>query len=67
MNAIKMKVDTFRDGVYLLDKLVENRDKEDDIYMYCTGGIRCSVVGPYLKNKGYQHVKMVYINERLEG
>ncbi|KAG0749876.1 hypothetical protein G6F23_000667 [Rhizopus arrhizus] len=59
MNAIKMKVDTFRDGVYLLDELVENRDKEDDIYMYCTGGIRCSVVGPYLKNKGYQHVKML--------
>lgn len=54
-----MNVDTFRDGVELLDELVENRPKDKDIYMYCTGGIRCSVVGPYLKNKGFEHVKMV--------
>ncbi|CAO3684714.1 unnamed protein product [Rhizopus stolonifer] len=59
VNAIKMNVDTFRDGVELLDELVENRPKDKDIYMYCTGGIRCSVVGPYLKNKGFEHVKML--------
>lgn len=54
-----MDVDTFRDGVHLLDDMVKDRSKDEDIYMYCTGGIRCSVAGPYLKNKGYKHVKMV--------
>lgn len=27
--------------------------------MYCTGGIRCSVAGTYLRKKGYENVKMV--------
>lgn len=54
-----MDVDTFRDGIQLLDTLTANRSKKDDIYMYCTGGIRCSVAGSYLKKKGYENVKMV--------
>jgi UPF0176 protein len=54
-----MDVDTFRDGIQLLDTLNANRSKKDDIYMYCTGGIRCSVAGSYLKKKGYENVKMV--------
>ncbi|KAI7893839.1 Rhodanese-like domain-containing protein [Mucor mucedo] len=58
-HAIKMDVDTFRDGIQLLDELVANRPKGDDIYMYCTGGIRCSVAGTYLKKKGYENVKML--------
>ncbi|KAI9269876.1 Rhodanese-like domain-containing protein [Sporodiniella umbellata] len=58
-HAIKMNVATFRDGISLLDSLVEQQPKEKDIYMYCTGGIRCSIAGPYLKQKGFQHVKML--------
>ncbi|KAF7722131.1 hypothetical protein EC973_003675 [Apophysomyces ossiformis] len=58
-HAIKMDVDTFRDGMQVLDKLVENLPKNEDIYMYCTGGIRCAIAGPYLqKQKGFNHVKM---------
>ncbi|CAO3610834.1 unnamed protein product [Mucor fragilis] len=58
-HAIKMDVDTFRDGMNLLDKLTSDKPKDKEIYMYCTGGIRCSVAGAYLRNKGYQRVKML--------
>jgi len=58
-HAIKMNVDTFRQGMDLLDELTSDKPKDQEIYMYCTGGIRCSVAGAYLRNKGYQHVKMV--------
>ncbi|CAO0792628.1 unnamed protein product [Mucor circinelloides] len=58
-HAIKMNVDTFRQGMDLLDELTSDKPKDQEIYMYCTGGIRCSVAGAYLRNKGYQHVKML--------
>ncbi|KAI8881878.1 Rhodanese-like protein [Backusella circina FSU 941] len=58
-HAIKMHVDTFREGMELLDELVQNKGIDEDIYMYCTGGIRCSVAGAYLKNKGFNNVKML--------
>jgi UPF0176 protein len=61
-HAIKMNVDTFRDGIQLLDELVETKSKDQDIFMYCTGGIRCSVAGSYLTKKGYQNIKMVILN-----
>ncbi|CEP10817.1 hypothetical protein [Parasitella parasitica] len=57
-HAVKMNVDTFRQGMDLLDELTADKPKDQDIYMYCTGGIRCSVAGAYLRHKGYQHVKM---------
>jgi predicted sulfurtransferase len=60
-NATKMNVDTFREGLEVLDKLIEGRNKNEAIYMYCTGGIRCSVAGAYISNKGYSNVNMVSI------
>lgn len=62
-----MNVDTFRDGIYLLDRLVADKPKEKDIFMYCTGGIRCSVAGTYLRKKGYENVKMVIKNKKKKG
>lgn len=56
-----MNVDTFRDGIDLLNELVSKKSKKDDIYMYCTGGIRCSVAGSYLRKKGFENVRMVNI------
>ncbi|GAA5813236.1 hypothetical protein MFLAVUS_006710 [Mucor flavus] len=58
-HAIKMDVDTFREGIHLLDQLVADKSKQKDIFMYCTGGIRCSVAGSYLRKKGYENVKML--------
>jgi UPF0176 protein len=56
-----MNVDNFRDSIDLLDELTSKKDKKDDIYMYCTGGIRCLVAGTYLRKKGYENVKMVIL------
>ncbi|KAI7863113.1 Rhodanese-like domain-containing protein [Spinellus fusiger] len=57
-HAIKMDVDTFQEGMEALETFVQDKSKQQDIYMYCTGGIRCSVAGSYLQQKGYQ-VKML--------
>lgn len=54
-----MNVDSFRDSLKILDELVATRQKDEAIYMYCTGGIRCSIAGAYMANKGYTNVNMV--------
>jgi UPF0176 protein len=54
-NAITPDVDTFRDQLPLVvDMLQENKDK--NIVMYCTGGIRCEKASAWLKHNGYQNV-----------
>ncbi|KAL0076005.1 Rhodanese-like domain-containing protein [Phycomyces blakesleeanus] len=58
-HAVKMDVDTFRDGMEVMDSLLKEKPKNEEIYMYCTGGIRCSVAGSYLLKKGYSKVKML--------
>eukprot|EP00948_MAST-09A_sp_MAST-9A-sp1_P002645 g2645.t1 len=42
-----------------IDALLENCDKKnDEVLLYCTGGVRCVQVGAYLTQKqGYQNVK----------
>ncbi|OLY82032.1 hypothetical protein AYI68_g3855 [Smittium mucronatum] len=47
-------VDTFREEIDVVKKMYP---KDKPIYMYCTGGIRCSVAGAILKSEGYQSVK----------
>ncbi|KAG2171584.1 hypothetical protein INT43_008310 [Umbelopsis isabellina] len=60
-NATRMNVDTFRESLEVLDELVKGKDRNEAIYMYCTGGIRCSVAGAYISDKGYSNVNMVSI------
>ncbi|OMH78365.1 UPF0176 protein [Zancudomyces culisetae] len=49
-------VDTFREEMdYVREKYGDKKEKE--IYMYCTGGIRCSVAGAILKSEGFSNVK----------
>jgi hypothetical protein len=50
---------TFKENMDLLDELLEGRDKSKEVLMVCTGGIRCSVSGRYLRQKGFEDVKMV--------
>ncbi|KAI9319090.1 hypothetical protein BX666DRAFT_1423655 [Dichotomocladium elegans] len=46
-----MDVDTFREGMDELEKLIrQNPDKA--VYAYCTGGIRCDVASSYFHKKG---------------
>ena len=53
--AIRPDVETFRESLPIIsDMLAENKDK--NIVMYCTGGIRCEKASAYMKHKGYQNV-----------
>ncbi|KAJ8659144.1 hypothetical protein O0I10_005183 [Lichtheimia ornata] len=58
-HAIKMDVDTFREGLDELERMMLARpDKE--VYMYCTGGIRCTATSSYFANKGIgKNLKML--------
>jgi UPF0176 protein len=54
-NALLPDVDTFREALPVVEKLLEpHRDK--NIIMYCTGGIRCEKASAYLKHKGFKNV-----------
>jgi UPF0176 protein len=54
-NALTPTSKTFRDVLpELKEKLAENKDKE--ILMYCTGGIRCEKASAYFKKHGFTQV-----------
>ncbi|KAI1307287.1 hypothetical protein EDD11_004538 [Mortierella claussenii] len=57
--STKMDCITFKENMDLLDELLEGRDKNEEVMMVCTGGIRCSISGRYLKQKGFTDVKML--------
>lgn len=62
--AVKMDCTTFKENMDLLDELLEGRDKSKEVLMVCTGGIRCSVSGRYLRQKGFKDVKMVMAKKK---
>ena len=54
-NAVEVPSDTFREQLPMAaDMLKENKDK--NIIMYCTGGIRCEKASAYMLYKGYRNV-----------
>lgn len=54
-NAIEIPSDTFREQLPMaVDMLNEQRDK--NIIMYCTGGIRCEKASAYMLHKGFKNV-----------
>jgi UPF0176 protein len=53
--AIEIPSDTFRDQLPMAaDMMAENKDK--NIIMYCTGGIRCEKASAYMLHKGFKNV-----------
>ena len=54
--AIKPDVDTFRESLQIIDKVLDKNGKDRNYLMYCTGGIRCEKASAYLKYKGIQNV-----------
>lgn len=54
-SAICPDVDTFRDSLPVVEKLLEDK-KDKNVVMYCTGGIRCEKASAWLKHRGFQHV-----------
>ncbi len=54
-NAIEVPSDTFRDQLPMAaEMLAEQKDK--NIIMYCTGGIRCEKASAYMLHKGFKNV-----------
>lgn len=55
VNAITPDVETFREELPLVENLLEDQ-KEKNLLLYCTGGIRCEKASAYFKHKGFQNV-----------
>ncbi|PZF71362.1 oxygen-dependent tRNA uridine(34) hydroxylase TrhO [Taibaiella soli] len=54
-NAIEVPSDTFRDQLPMaVDMLKDQKDK--NIIMYCTGGIRCEKASAYMLHNGFNNV-----------
>ncbi len=54
-NALTPDVETFRESLPIVEQLLEN-DKDKNIVMYCTGGIRCEKASAYYKHRGFENV-----------
>jgi len=53
--AIEIPSDTFREQLPMaVEMMKDNKDK--NIIMYCTGGIRCEKASAYMKHHGFEHV-----------
>jgi UPF0176 protein len=54
-NAICPDADTFRDELKIVEDLLDEK-KDNNIVMYCTGGIRCEKASAWMKHKGFKNV-----------
>jgi UPF0176 protein len=55
VNAVEISSDTFRDQLPMaVDMLKDQKDK--NIIMYCTGGIRCEKASAYMLHNGFNNV-----------
>lgn len=54
-NAVEVPSDTFREQLPMSAEMLE-KNKDRNIIMYCTGGIRCEKASAYLLHKGFQNV-----------
>ncbi|HUQ66929.1 MAG TPA: rhodanese-related sulfurtransferase [Flavitalea sp.] len=54
-NAIEVPSDTFREQLPMSADMLGN-DKNKNIIMYCTGGIRCEKASAYLLHQGFTNV-----------
>lgn len=54
-NALEIPSDTFREQLPMAVEMME-KDKNKNIIMYCTGGIRCEKASAYMLHKGFKNV-----------
>ncbi|CAJ1965287.1 unnamed protein product [Cylindrotheca closterium] len=56
--ATPLETDNFQDSWSQLDGMTKDLSKDEPVYIFCTGGIRCVKVGAYLKQHlGFDNVK----------
>ena len=53
--ALTPDVETFREALPVVEKMLEAK-KDQNIVMYCTGGIRCEKASAYYKHRGFKNV-----------
>lgn len=53
--AVEIPSDTFREQLPMAAEMLKN-DKEKNIIMYCTGGIRCEKATAYMLYRGFENV-----------
>ncbi len=58
-NALCLDVDTFREQLPLVKEGLKGKEDEE-VLLYCTGGIRCEKTSAYLKHHGFKNVKQLY-------
>jgi UPF0176 protein len=54
-NAIEVPSDTFREQLPMAAEMLKE-NKEKNIIMYCTGGIRCEKASAYMLHQGFKNV-----------
>lgn len=54
-DAIEVPSDTFREQLPMAVEMME-ADKDKNIIMYCTGGIRCEKASAYMLHRGFKNV-----------
>lgn len=54
-NAIEVPSDTFREQLPMAVAMLENQ-KDKNIVMYCTGGIRCEKASAYMLQNGFKNI-----------
>lgn len=57
-NAKIMPVDTFRDQLKKVEEMFQD-EKDQEVLLYCTGGIRCEKASAWMKHKGFKNVKHI--------
>lgn len=55
VNAIEIPSDTFREQLPMAAEMMKEK-KENNIIMYCTGGIRCEKASAYMMYHGFKNV-----------
>lgn len=53
--AVEIPSDTFRDQLPMAADILKD-EKDKNIVMYCTGGIRCEKASAWMKHEGFKHV-----------
>jgi UPF0176 protein len=54
-NAVEIPSDTFREQLPMAVEMMKEK-KDQNIIMYCTGGIRCEKASAYMLHNGFQNV-----------
>ncbi len=56
--ALVMEVDTFREQLAKVTNMFKDK-KDEEVLLYCTGGIRCEKASAWMKHNGFKNVRHI--------